>query len=794
MSTSAPLPDDLSRTSGQLRIGQPVRRLEDHALLTGRASFIDDLDLHGAVHAVFLRSPHAHAHIRSIDADAARSAPGVLAVFTAEDLHAAGVGPIRPAIAQKNRDGSDPDAAARPVLARDQVRFVGEAVAMVVAQTLRQARDAADQVIVDYDERAQVTDPRAALAPGAPIVNAAAPGNLALDWEAGDAEAVEAAFARAAHVTRLEVLVNRVSAAPIEPRGAAGEYDPASDRCTLHTPSQGSKALQDEIASTGLVDGPRALRVRTPEVGGSFGMKVRAYPEQVAVLFAARALERPVRWFAERAEAFLCDGAARDQVMAGELALDADGRFLAVRARVIANTGAYASVSAFAIATTGGSRCITGAYDLPCYRLETRVAYTHTVPVVAYRGAGKPEFTYLIERLVDAAARETGRDRAALRRLNLVRPEAMPYTTPVGLVFDSGDFGKNLDDALALTDHGGFSRRREDAAARGRLRGYGLSVYQEPDGYYDSHARLAFEADGTLALMTTAQANGQGQVTAFTQIVSEQLGVPAERICIVQGDSDRTGVATGTGGSRETTVTGTAIVHCARAIVAKGRLIAAHLLEAPTADIAFEVSNAGGAFTIAGTDRRVTIDAVARAAHHGDLPEGLDPGLEASDFYKPTAYSFPSGCHVCEVEVDPDTGEVVLVAYCAVNDFGVVVNPLLLEGQVHGGVAQGIGQALFEQLLHDADSGQLLTGSFMDYCLPRATELPFFGWARNEVSCKTNPLGVKGCGESGCTASLAAVMSAVLDALSVRGVTQLDMPATPERVWRALQHARLAAG
>jgi len=344
-----------------------------------------------------------------------------------------------------------------------------------------------------------------------------------------------------------------------------------------------------------------------------------------------------------------------------------------------------------------------------------------------------------------------------------------------------------MDDALALTDHRGFEQRRKNAAARGLLRGYGFSTYQEPDGYYDSHARLAFDADGVLAVMTTAQAGGQGQVTTFTQIVSEQLGVPAERIRIVQGDSDRTGVATGTGGSRETTVTGTAIVHSARAIIAKGRLIAAHLLEAPVADIEFEVSGSGGAFVIAGTDRRVTLHDVARAAHADDLPEGTQPGLEASDFYKPTAYSFPSGCHVCEVEIDPDTGAIALVAYSAVNDFGVVVNPLLLEGQVHGGVAQGIGQALFEELAHDPASGQLLTGSFMDYCIPRAQDLPTFGWARNEVPCKTNPLGVKGCGESGCTAALAAVMSAVLDALSVRGVTQLDMPATSERVWRALQ-------
>lgn len=789
------MPDEnLSRTSGQLRIGQPVQRLEDPALLTGSARFIDDLMPANAAHAVFLRAPYAHARIRAIDATPARCAPGVLGVFTAEDLRAAGIGPMRATIAQRNRDGSAPFAAPRPVLADGAVRFVGEAVALVVAESPDAARDAAERIGIDYAPLPQVSDARAALAPGAPQVHPQAPGNFALDWEGGDARAVDAAFARAAHVTRLELVVNRVSAAPIEPRGALGEFDPASGRFTLTAPTQGSKAIQGDIASTGLVDDPGALRVRTPEVGGSFGMKIPAYPEQVAVLFAARALGRPVRWFAERSEAFLADGAGRDHVMAGALALDADGHFLAVRARVMANTGAYATASALTIPTTGGSRCITGVYALPCYHLETRVAYTNTVPVAPYRGAGKPEFTYLIERLVDAAARETGRDRAALRRLNLVRAEAMPYTTPVGLVFDSGDFAKNMDDALALTGYAAFEPRRAQAAARGRLRGYGFAVYQEPDGYYDSHVRAAFDADGVLSLYTTAQANGQGHVTTFTQMVSQKLGLPAERIRVVQGDSDRVGVATGTGGSRETTVTGTAFVHCAQAIVEKGRLIAAHRLEAPAADIEFVVDDIGGAFVIAGTDRRVTIGAVARAAHSDDLPAGIEPGLEASDFYKPTAYSFPSGCHACEVEIDPESGEVALVAYSAVNDFGVAVNPPLLEGQVHGGVAQGIGQALFEQLLHDPDSGQLLSGSFMDYCLPRAAELPLFGWARNEVPCKTNPLGVKGCGESGCTASLAAVMSAVLDALAVRGVTQLDMPATAERVWRALQDADLRKG
>jgi carbon-monoxide dehydrogenase large subunit len=411
------------------------------------------------------------------------------------------------------------------------------------------------------------------------------------------------------------------------------------------------------------------------------------------------------------------------------------------------------------------------------------------VPVAAYRGAGKPEFTYLIERLADAAARETGRDRVELRRLNMVRADQMPWTTPVGLVFDSGEFQKNLDDALVLTDRAGFESRREQSAARGRLRGYGLSVYQEPDGYYESHAAATFDTQGMLTLATSAMTNGQGHVTTFMQVVSQQLGLPRERIRVVQGDSDKVGVGLGSVGSCETTVTGTAIVHCARSIIEKGRLIAGHLLEAPASDVEFEINAEGGWFVIAGTDRRVSIVDVARVAYSADLPPGIEPGLQAEDFYQPSTYSFPSGCHVCEVEIDPDTGRVEPLAYAAVNDFGVVVNPMLLEGQVHGGVAQGIGQTLMEELVHDAQSGQLLTGSFMDYAMPHAADLPFFGWARNEVPCKTNPLGVKGVGESGCTASLACVMSAVIDALSVRGVTAFDMPATAERVWRALRAA-----
>ncbi len=780
---------DLSHTSGQLRIGQPVQRLEDHALLTGAGRFIDDLDLPGAAHAAFVRSPHVHARVASIDSTAARAAPGVLAVFTAPDLAAAGIGPMRVSVVQKNRDGAPVPPAERPVLAADRVRFLGEAVAMVVAHTQREARDAAELVAVEYRELPAVTDAHSALAAGAPLVREDAPGNVALDWEGGDSKAADAAFAGAAHVTRLDLVINRVSAAPVETRGAAGVYDAASGRYTLYAPTQGSKAIQADVASTGLVTDPRALRVVTPDVGGSFGLKISAYPEKVAVLYAARQLGRPVKWQADRSEAFMADGAARDHTLHGELALDAGGRFLAVRARVVSNTGAYINASAFSIPTSGGTRCITGVYSTPCYHAQTRIAFTNTVPVVAYRGAGKPEFTYLIERLADAAARETGRDRAELRRINMVRPDQMPWTTPVGLVFDSGEFAKNMDDAMTLTNRAGFEARRAQSAARGKLRGYGFSVYQEPDGYYESHVGATFDADGILTLAVTATTNGQGHMTTFKQVVSQQLGLPQEKIRFVYGDSDLTGVGMGSVGSCETTVTGTAIVHCARIIIDKGRLIAGHLLEAPASDVEFEVGEAGGAFVIAGTDRRVTIEAVARAAHEGFLPPEIEPGLEADDFYKPTTYSFPSGCHVCEVEIDPETGHVEMLGYTAVNDFGVVVNPLLLEGQVHGGLVQGIGQALMEELRHDPQSGQLLTGSFMDYAFPRAGDVPSFGWARNEVPCKTNPLGVKGVGESGCTASLACVMNAVVDALSVRGIRTLDMPATPERVWRALESA-----
>jgi carbon-monoxide dehydrogenase large subunit len=763
-----------------------VLRLEDHALLTGAGRYIDDLHLPGAAHAAFVRSPHPNARILSVDVAQARAAPGVLGAYAIADLKAAGIGPMQVTVPQKNRDGSSPKVVGRPVLADGLARFAGEAVAMVVAATRREARDAAELVAVDYEPLAHVTDTREALLPDAPQARDDARGNLALDWEAGDRKAADAAFLRAAHVTRLDLVVNRVSAAPIETRGAAGEYDAATGRYTLHAPTQGSKAIQADIASTGIVSDPQALHVMTPDVGGSFGLKISSYPEQVAVLFAAKALGRPVTWYADRSEAFLADGAGRDLFMAGELALDTQGRFLAVRARVVGNAGAYVTAPAFSIPTTGGTRCITGVYALPCYHAQTKVAFTNTVPIAAYRGAGKPEFTYFIERLVDAAARETKRDRAALRRLNMVQPGRMPWTTPVGLVFDSGEFGRNMDDALKLTGRDGFEARRAEAAARGRLRGYGLSVYQEPDGYYESHVGAVFDADGILSLATSATTNGQGHLTTFKQVVSQQLGLPAERINYVSGDSDKVGVGLGSVGSCETTVTGTAIVHCARIIIEKGRLIAGHLLEAPASDVEFEVTDAGGSFVIAGTDRRVGIVEVAKASHAKDLPPEIAPGLEAEDFYKPTTYSFPSGCHVCEVEVDPDTGHVELLSYTAVNDFGVVVNPLLLEGQVHGGVVQGIGQALLEKLAHDPESGQLLTGSFMDYCLPRADDVPQFGWARNEIPCKTNPLGVKGVGESGCTASLACVMSGVIDALSVRGVTAMDMPATPERVWKAI--------
>ncbi len=771
-------------------IGQRLARTEDAGLLGGVTRFTDDLALPGQTHAWFVRSPHGHAHIVAIDASEARATPGVVAVLLAADLPGDGPGAIGARPVQRNRDGSTPMLPPRPLLAADRVRHVGECVAVVIAESEDAAREGAERVVVDYDPVDAVVDARTALAPGAPALFDALEGNLALDWEGGDGQAVERAFAGAAHVTRRTIVNNRVVVAPLEPRGALASYDPGAARYTVHTGSQGVNELRDGLAAA-LGVPPADVRVVTPRVGGAFGAKIPVYPEHGALALAARAVARPVKWRCERADAFLSDWQGRDHVTEAAIALDGDGRILAVDYDTVSNAGAYPCASALTIPTTGGSRCATGVYAIGAWRARVRVAVSNTVPVGAYRGAGKPEYNYLVERLVDAAAREAGLDPIEVRRRNAVAPEAMPYDTGTGLVFDSGRFAHNMDRVLVLADRAGFEARRDSARARGRLRGFGLAMFQEPDGYLDNRVTMIFDASGRVTVTLTGQENGQGHATTFAQVAATTLGVPVDAVRVRQGDSDVVGPGRGTGGSRTATVAGAGIVRASRRIVDKARAIAAHLLEASEADI----EHAEGMLRIAGTDRALSLAEIAAASFDGaSLPEDTEPGLEATSHYLAREYNYPCGCHACEVEVDPETGAFALVAYAAVNDHGVAINPNLLEGQVHGGIAQGLGQALHERCVYEAETGQLLTGTFMDYGLPRATDLPHLEFAHEPVPALTNALGVKGVGESGCTAAPAAVMHALVDALSPLGVQHLDMPVTPETLWRLCRGARDRGG
>ena len=767
-------------------IGARVPRREDAALLTGRGRFIGDVERARQAHAHIVRSPHAHARIVSIDTGDAAAAPGVVAVLTHRELQADGIAPLIEPNKVTGRGGEKTVNVAHPLLAGERAMHAGDPVAVVVAETRAAAGDAAELVQVEYEEIDAVVDGRTSLDASAPQLWPCAPGNVALDWEGGDADAVRTAFARAAHVTRLEIVNNRVVVAPMETRGVVAEYEPGSGRYTLWTPSQGVGSLLAPLArSLGVAES--RIRVITNDVGGAFGIKIPPYPEHVLAAWAARRLGRPVKWIADRSESFLSDGQGRDHVTEAELALDAQGRFLAVRARTVSNMGAYTTMAAPTIPTVGGSRCITGVYRIPAWHARSRVVFTNTVPVHAYRGAGKPEYNHMIERLVDAAARETGRDPAELRRLNVVPPEAMPYSTGTGIEFDSGEFAANMDDALALADRPGFEARREEARARGKLRGLGFALFQEPDGFLDNRVTLVFRPSGELTVTLTGQAGGHGHETTFAQVASDRLGVGFDSVRVVQGDSDVVGPGNGSGGSRTATVASMGVVLAADAIVERGRRIAAELMEASAEDVAF----ADGLFTIAGTNLAVTLgEVVAASFRPGTLTDSNEIGLQATSHYHAKAYNYPCGCHVCEVEIDPETGALALVRYTAVNDHGVAINPMLLEGQVHGGVAQGLGQALIERVVYDPDSGQLLTGSFMDYGIPRAGDLPAFRFERNCVPARTNPLGVKGVGESGCTAACPAVMNAVADALVPLGVGHIDMPATPERLWTACAPAR----
>jgi carbon-monoxide dehydrogenase large subunit len=774
---------------GQFGMGQPVRRLEDHRLVTGHGRYTDDISLTRQAHAYVLRSPHAHASIRGIDTAAATAAPGVLAIFTAADLARDGIGAIPLLTPLPNRDGTPSKIPSYPVLAADRVRHAGDAVVLVVAETLAQAKDAAELVAIEYDPLPAMTDTATALERGRPLVWDDAPGNLHLDWEIGDRAAADAAFARAKHVVTLRLGNNRLVANSMETRNAIGDWSAGEGRYTLYASTQGSHIVRQIMA--GVLNQPEnRIRVVTPDVGGGFGMKLFLYRELVLVLYAARKLGRPVKWTAERSEAFLSDTQGRDNITDAELALDGDGRFLGVRIATIANMGAYLSNFSSFIPTLAGTQMLTGLYNLPAAHVGVKCVFTHTVPVDAYRGAGRPEAAFVVERLVDVAARRLGIPAAELRRRNFVKREQMPYNTALGLIYDSGDFVRNMDDALRLADQEGFAARRATSRAEGKLRGFGFATYIEQCGTGgDEMAELRFDPSGGVTLLIGTQSSGQGHHTAYAQFVADGLGIPLEQIRFHQGDTDAVSFGRGTGGSRSLPVGGNAVRGAIDKVIAKTKKIAAHKLEAAEADIEF----ANGAFRIAGTDRSVDFITIARDAFEpANLPPGMESGLDETARYMHQAATFPNGCHVCEVEIDPETGATRILRFVVVDDFGAVVNPLLLAGQVHGGIGQGVGQALLEDCIYDPDSGQLVTGSLMDYCMPRADNMPDIEFSYNVVPCTTNPLGIKGAGEAGAIGAPPAVINAVVDALAAYGVEHVEMPATAQRVWRAIADAGTA--
>ena len=758
-------------------------RVEDAALLTGRGRYLADLRRERMGVAVFVRSPHGSARIGSVDSGAARDAPGVLAVLTDAEMAAVRLGNISRPIPQKGRGGAPLIVPHRPALAHDLVRHVGDPVALVVAETAAQAMDAAELVAIDYEPLPAVTGAREAVKPTAPQLWPEAPGNIALDFvaPAGDEQALarelDAIFADAAHLARVSLVSQRVVVASLEPRGALADYDEATDTTTLYVGSQGVTGLRDHLSE--ILGLPReGLRVVTEDVGGGFGMKSSAYPEYVALLVAARQLRCPVRWLSTRSEAFLTDTQGRDTVTEMALALDEEGRFLGLRVDGLANIGAYhGSLGAF-IATANFTRCLPCVYHIPRIAVRMRCVFTNTVPVGPYRGAGRPEANYALERLVDEAARVSGIDRVTLRRRNLIPPAMIPYATPFGASFDSGDFGAVLDKALELADAPGFPARRAQAEAAGKRRGLGISCFLEHAGGQPSEsAALRFPGDGTVLLALGAQSNGQGHRTVFCKLAAERLGIPAERVTVLQGDT-RLGVpGSGTVASRGAMTSGVAIARVAEEVIEKARGIAAEMLEAAASDLVY----AGGHFEIAGTDRRVSLLEIA-AKQSLDTQAGVE-----------VAQSFPNGCHIAEVEIDPETGVVDLVRYTAVDDCGTVLNHTIVEGQVHGGVAQGVGQALIEDAVYDS-TGQLLTGSFMDYAMPRADTLPAITAATQSTRCTTNVLGIKGAGEAGTTGALGAVMNAIADAIPGEAGATLDMPATPLKVWQACQSLKETGG
>jgi aerobic carbon-monoxide dehydrogenase large subunit len=770
-------------------IGDSVRRLEDPRLLMGGGRYTDDTKLaRPAARLYVLRSPHAHADIKRIDTNAARKAPGVLLVFTGEDVKKAGFGDVPCLVPLDNRDGTPRGDTPRPMLAQGRVRHVGDPVALVVAETLEQAKDASELIEVDYAERPHVVGTYEAAQPGAPLVHDHIRNNIVFDWAMGDAAATDAAFAKAAKVVKLQLVNQRLVVNSMEPRGAICEYDATDDRSTLWVSSQGVSMIRPVVADMILNIGSPKLRVRTGDVGGGFGMKIFVHPEYPMVVWASRALKRTVKWIPDRQEAFQSDVQGRDHVSIAEMALDKDAKFIGCRITTYAALGAYLNHFSVFIPTLAGSSMLVGLYQTPAIYVNVKGVMTNTVPTDAYRGAGRPEAAYLVERFVDHIARETGLTPDDIRRKNFVKPSQIPWKTALGDTYDSGDFEGVMRKGMDKADWKGFAARRASSAAKGKWRGIGMATYVEKcSGGPPETAVAKFNDDATVTLYLGNQTNGQGHETAITQIASAKLGIDSSRIRIVQGDSDV--VPEGfTGGSRTIAVAGVATVGVADKIIAKGKLVAASALEASAADIDYT----DGTFKIVGTDRSISLfDAAKAAKDPRHVPKGEKPGLDDEFTRTPEADTFPNGCHICELEIDPDTGTLEIVNYSVMDDFGMALNPLLLQGQIHGGVGQGVGQALTEKAVYDSKSGQLISGSFMDYALPRADIVPAVAFGLHNSPCKTNPLGVKGAGEAGAIGAPPAVVNAIVDAIYAHtGVKHVDMPVTAASLWKAIDANR----
>ncbi len=777
-------------------IGAPVRRKEDQRFVTGTGRYVDDLNRPGQAYAYFLRSPHAHAAIRRIDKAAALASPGVLAVLTGEDLAADKIGNLICGWMIHSKDGTPMKAGPHPALAQGKVRYVGDHVAVVIAETLLQAKDAAEAIVVDYEVLPAVVDPAEAQKSQAQV-HEVAPDNTVFRWHLGDKAAVDQAFARAKHITKLSLTNNRLVPNAMEPRAAIGEYDPGTDSFTLYTTSQNPHVARLVLSAFIGIAPEHKLRVIAPDVGGGFGSKIFIYAEETVCLWAARKIGRPVKWNAERTEAFLADAHGRDHVTEAEMAVDEDGRILGIRVSTIANLGAYLSTFASSVPTYLYAPLLSGPYDIPAIYCEVDGVYTNTAPVDAYRGAGRPEATFVVERLAEVTARQLGMDPAKFRKKNYIRN--FPHQTPVIMTYDVGDYHASLEKALELADYKNFGKRKRESARRGKLRGIGFSSYIEACGIAPSQAvgslgagvglwesaEVRVNPTGSIEVLTGSHSHGQGHETTFAQLVSDRLGVPIENITIVHGDTDKVQFGMGTYGSRSGAVGMSAIAKAIDKVIAKGKKVAAHVLEASEGDIEFK----DGKFTVVGTDKSAAFGDIALQAYiaHKFSGQELEPGLKEGAFYDPTNFTFPAGVHICEVEIDPETGMTSIVNWTAVDDFGVVINPMIVEGQVHGGIAQGVGQALHERAVYDA-SGQLLTASYMDYQMPRAEDFPPFTVGMTVTPCPSNPLGVKGCGEAGAIAAPAAVINAITDAL---GHEDIAMPATPHAVWRAAQKSQM---